>query len=230
LAAEMRGYIAEGFTGVKMKIGGVSLEEDAERVVAVREAIGPDARLMVDALHAYDLPQAMQMADKIHSFDIYWFESPVALEDVAGHGEVNRHSGIPVCGNESLTGLPAFRHLLEHQGATFVHFDLSVCGGISEGMKIAKLAAEAGLTCTLHAASGVQLFSASVNLACSVPNCDSVEYHQVHQWLSDYHPKVMEHEGPQVKPVDGSGLGNTFLTPQFIEEIFRQETVRTSKN
>lgn len=228
LAAEVKGFVDQGFTGVKMKIGGVSITEDAERVRVVREAIGPDTRLMVDSLHAYDVPQAMEAAEAIRKFDIYWFESPVGLEDQVGHGTINNESGIDVCGNESLSGVSQFAHLLEHRGATYVHFDLSVCGGITEALKIAALAESKGLQCTVHAAAGVSLFSTSVHFACSISNCDSVEYHFVHQWLSDHKPELLEHGGPMVKPSEEPGIGTSFITPAFIEKVAKEELAKAN--
>ena len=226
LAGEVKGFVDNGFTGVKIKIGGVSIEEDAKRVRVTRETIGPQPRLMVDSLHAYDVPQAMAAAEAIREYDIYWFESPVALEDQAGHGVINRESGIDVCANESLSGTYQFKHLLEHKGAEYVHFDLSVCGGISEALKIAALAEAEGLNCTAHAASGVCLFSTSVHFACSIPNCDSVEYHFVHKWLSDHKPELLEHDGPMVKPSTEPGIGTSFITPDFIERIAKEELAK----
>ena len=228
LASEVKGYVDDGFTGVKMKIGGVSIGEDVERVRVVREAIGPDARLMVDSLHAYDVPQALEAAEAIEKYDIYWFESPVALEDNEGHGVINEQSGIDVCANESLSGVSQFKHLLEHRGAKYVHFDLSVCGGITEALKISALAEAKGLSCTIHSALGVHLFSASVHFACSIPNCDSVEYHFVHQWLADHKPALLEHEGPMVKPLGDPGIGTSFITPDFIEQVAKDELAKAN--
>ena len=228
LESEVKGYVEDGFTGVKIKIGGASIAEDSERVRVVREAIGPGTRLMVDSLHAYTVSQALETAEAIRQYDIYWFESPVALDDQAGHGVINQKSGIDVCANESLSGIAQFKHLLEHRGAEYVHFDLSACGGITEALKIAALAEEEGLKCTVHSASGVGLFSTSVHFACSIPNCDSVEYHFVHQWLSDQKPELLQHEGPRVRPSDEPGIGTSFITPDFIEKVAKDELAKAN--
>ena len=228
LSEEMRGYVELGFTGVKMKIGAVSILEDAERVAVVREAVGPGIRLMVDALHAYSVKEAMKMAEIIREHDIYWFESPVALEDPVGHGIVNTQSGIPVCGNESLTGVSQFQHLIEHNGVKFVHFDLSVCGGISEAIKIVSLADSEGLSCTLHAAGGVSLFSTSVQFASTIASCDSVEHHFVHRWLSDFNPEAMAHDHGLVKPSPAVGTGNLFINPEFVERMAGEELAKAN--
>jgi len=229
LAAEMDGYIKQGFDAVKIKIGGLPIPEDVDRVATVREAIGPHARLMVDAVHAYSVQEAMEVADKIKPYDIYWFESPVALDDMRGHGIVNTQSGIPVCANESLSNIYQYEHLLSHKGAAFVHFDLSTCGGISEAIKIAKLAESEGLDCTLHAATGVHLYSASLQVAASINNLDSVERHFTHHWLSENQPEILEHGGPYAKPTGKPGVGTPFITPDFIEATARSELAKASR-
>jgi L-alanine-DL-glutamate epimerase-like enolase superfamily enzyme len=229
LAAEMGSYIKQGFDAVKIKIGGLPIPEDVDRVATVRQAIGPQARLMVDAVHAYSVKEAMEVAEKIRPYDIYWFESPVALDDMGGHGIVNTQSGIPVCANESLSNIYQYEHLLSHNGATFVHFDLSTCGGISEAVKIAKLAESEGLDCTLHAATGVHLYSASLQVAASILNLDSVERHFTHHWLSEGQPEILEHDGPYAKPTGKPGVGTPFITPGFIEATAKSELAKASQ-
>lgn len=221
LSDEVRGFMAAGHTGVKIKVGGVSQREDVERVAATREAAGPEARVMIDALHAYNVPQALDFARKVREYDVYWFESPVALTDTDGHALVNARGGIPVCANESLHGCRNYRELIGKRAAEFVHFDLCVCGGITEARKIAAVAEAHDLPVTLHAANGVCLFSASVHFAASIPNCDSVENHQVHRWLSDHAPAAtMElRDGPHVSPLDAPGHGMDFITPDFLDRI-----------
>lgn len=219
LGEEVSDYMSQGFEGVKIKIGGASQREDLERIAATREAIGPDARLMIDAVHAYNAPEALSMAAKAIEHDIYWFESPVALEDYEGHALVNQQGGIPVCANESLYGARNFNRLIGRGGAAYAHFDLGACGGITEARKIAAVAESYGVPCTLHTANAVSLFSASIHFAASLAQCDSVEYHQVHQWLRESAPEetMALREGPYVRPLDSPGIGMDFLTPDFID-------------
>jgi len=175
-------------------------------------------------LHAYSVPEALSLARKAQEHDIYWFESPVALTDTNGHSIVNKRGGIPVCANESLHGCRTFRELIDHRATEFVHFDLCVCGGITEGLKIAAVAEAHDLPISLHAANTVCLFSASIHFAASVPNCDSVENHQVHRWLSDYAPvaTMALQDGPYVSPLDTPGHGMVFLTPDFVDRITKE--------
>lgn len=219
LGEEAANYIDQGFDGIKIKIGGASQREDLQRIAATRAAIGPEARLMIDAVHAYNVPEALSIASQAIEHDIYWFESPVALDDYEGHALVNRQGGIPVCANESMYGARNYNRLLGQRGAEYAHFDLCACGGITEARKIAAVAESYGVPCTLHAANTVCLFSASIHFAASLAQCDSVEYHQVHQWLRSDAPEstMALSEGPSVKPLELPGLGMDFITPEFLD-------------
>ncbi|MDG2256382.1 MAG: mandelate racemase/muconate lactonizing enzyme family protein [Opitutaceae bacterium] len=221
LKAEVTGYIDQGFSGVKIKIGGVPQRDDLERISVTREAIGPDARLMIDAVHAYNVPEALSLAAKAQQHDIYWFESPIALADNAGHAVINARAGIPVCANESLYGCQNFNDLISRRGTEYVHLDLCACGGITEARKISAIAEAHGLPVTLHSANSVCLFSASINFSATLSQCDSVEYHQVHQWLRAYAPEATMAltDGPYVKPLEAPGIGMDFITPDFIDKI-----------
>lgn len=89
LPKEAAGYVAEGFRAVKLKVG-FGIAEDAAVTGAVRDAIGPDVALMVDANHAYDAVAAIRLGRLIERYDIGWFEEPVPPEDVGlSRGEIS---------------------------------------------------------------------------------------------------------------------------------------------
>jgi len=85
LGDEMVDNITSGVTAVKMKIGGVSINEDVERVNTARSAIGPDIKLLVDANCAYQYHEAIDIARKIENQDIFWFEEPLPPDDYDGY-------------------------------------------------------------------------------------------------------------------------------------------------
>ena len=209
LADEMLGYLNQGFSDVKMKVGGLPLDQDLERVKAVREAIGPSSRLMVDANYTLNVSQSLKMAKAFEPYDIYWLEAPVSPDDLPGQAKVNALSPIPICGNETETGVDRFRELITHRAVEFVQFDIAACGGISEGRRIAELAAAFHLPCTLHASSTGILLAATLHLAASLSNLDSVEFHMFHQWLFDQCPEnsFQPEKGGLVRPPEGPGFG-----------------------
>jgi L-alanine-DL-glutamate epimerase-like enolase superfamily enzyme len=216
LGAEMRGYAERGFTAFKMKIGGAPLKDDVARVAAAREAIGPDARLMVDALYNLSAPEALKLARAIERYDIHFFEAPVSVHDLEAQAEVHARGPIPVCGNETLAWADTFRRLITAGAVHFVQFDPAACGGLTESRRIADLALAHHLPCTLHASSTSVLMAACLHLGAALPNCHSVEYHMVHQWLWDLEPEVTfaVHDG-YVRPPEGPGLGLR-LTPDDV--------------
>lgn len=216
LGAELRGYVEQGFSAVKMKVGGAPLKEDVARVAAAREAIGPDAKLMIDALYNLSVPEALALARAVERYDIHFLEAPVSAHDVRGQAEVNAKSPIPVCGNETLAWTGPFRELITARAVHFVQFDPAACGGITEGRRIADLARAFNLPCTLHASSTSVLFASALHLGAALANCASVEYHMLHQWFWDLEPKgTFAAQGGFVRPPEGPGLGLA-LTPDDV--------------
>jgi D-galactarolactone cycloisomerase len=149
LPAEAVGYVERGFRVVKMKVGfGIPLDVAAVR--AVRDAIGPEIGLAVDANHAYKPVQAIALGRLLAPYDIAWFEEPVSPEDIAGYCEVRERQPIPVAGGELAYTRFGFRDLLERRAADILQPDLCLCGGLSEGRAIADLARTWNVRCWAH--------------------------------------------------------------------------------
>jgi len=169
LCQEMEGFVKHGFRAVKMKVGwpGVSLREDAERVKAVREAIGPDVELMVDANNAWYANTAIRFGRMIEPYSPYWFEEPVRADDLKGGAKIAAALDVPVASGENEYTHWGFRDLIESGAAEIIQADPSICGGISQWIKIAALAsayhlpmsphgdASIGSTCTAAVENGL---------------------------------------------------------------------------
>lgn len=208
LAEEMSGYVDRGFDAVKMKVGGAPLDVDAARVAAVREAIGPDRRLMVDAVCGMTTRDALALAERIRPFDIHFFEQPVAAHDYDGMAAVNERSGIPVAGNENFVDQREFHELLARRSVTFTQFDLAICGGVTEGLRIAATARAWRSPTTIHSAGSIVCMAASLHAAAALPDCESVEHHMLHQWLFDRAPEgFLTIEDSHIRLPDRPGLG-----------------------
>ena len=94
LLDNVRGYLSEGHTAVKIKVGKPDLAEDVERVAAVRKLIGPDATFMVDANMAWKPERAIRAARAFAPFDILWLEEPTIPDDFEGYRRIRERSGI----------------------------------------------------------------------------------------------------------------------------------------
>ncbi|WP_127902990.1 mandelate racemase/muconate lactonizing enzyme family protein [Solirhodobacter olei] len=168
LAAETSGYVAEGFHAVKIKIG-FDLAEDLTAIAAVREAIGPETRLMIDANHGYDALEAIQLGRKAERYEIDWFEEPVLPERLEPYLAVRAGQPIPVAGGETWHGRYGMREPLARQAVDILQPDICGTGGFSEMRRIADMAALAGTRLVPHVwGTGVAL-AASLQFLAALP-------------------------------------------------------------
>ena len=185
LAREMEENLELGARAVKMKIGGVEINEDVERVRVVRETIGPDVKLMVDANNAYVAYQAVEIARKMEPYDVFWFEEPVAPDDYEGHARVARSSSIPVATGENEYTRYGFRDLIQHGSASILNADAQILGGITEFMNVASLAAAHDLHIAPHGAQEVH-----IHLVAAIPNGLILEFYR--ETVNPLHGQIFE--------------------------------------
>lgn len=172
LVEEMVGHVKQGFTAVKMKTGKLSPREEAARVGAVREAIGPDVLLMLDANNAWkDMATAMSHMRLLEAFDPYWIEEPFSPDDIDNHIRLSKATTVTVATGEVEAGRWRFKDLLERGATTLLQTDATVCGGISEWRRIAATAASFGATVAPHAWHDLH-----VHLVASAPNATFAEF------------------------------------------------------
>ncbi len=149
--AEMASYVAKGFNAVKMKVGRVSAAEDADRIAAARDAIGPDGVLMLDANNAWkDLPTALRAIRLWEPHNPYFIEEPFSPDDIANHARLARETPVIVATGEIEAGRWRTKELLDAEAAVILQQDAAVCGGISELRKIADLASAYGVSLCPH--------------------------------------------------------------------------------
>lgn len=172
LATELAGHVQAGFKAVKMKVGRGTPTEETARIAAVREAIGPDVLLMLDANNAWnDLPTALRYMACYEPFDPYWIEEPFSPDDVDNHARLARATPVTVATGEIEAGRWRFKHLLEQEAAGILQTDATVCGGITEWRRVAATAASFGVTVAPHAWHDVH-----AQVVASAPNATWVEF------------------------------------------------------
>jgi len=140
LREEMEGLKAQGHTGFKAKVGGLSLAQDIERLEVIRDVIGFENDLMVDVNRAWDLATATQALRLLEPLKPRWLEEPVRwMDDRRELKLLSRRTRIPLSAGESeLTGYGC-RALLEEQAIDILQFDVTMYGGFTEGRKLAAL-------------------------------------------------------------------------------------------
>ena len=152
LVDEMTGFLDHGYRAVKMKVGwaGAGLRHDAERVRAVRAAIGPDVDLMVDVNNAWDATTALRFARSIEREEPYWYEEPTPADDYRGQAMLCASLDMPVASGENEFTRWGFRDLIEAKAVDIVQADPRTCGGFTEWLKIAAMASAYHLPLAPH--------------------------------------------------------------------------------
>jgi L-alanine-DL-glutamate epimerase-like enolase superfamily enzyme len=141
LAESASGHVAHGYTAIKMRLGHEAHPEaEARRVQAVRQAVGPDIRILVDATESWQLPQARQTGRVLQEAGITWLEDPIQHEDVTGLAAIASDLVIPVATGEHLYQLTEFHQLLQARAADIAIIDLGRIGGITPWRRAAALA------------------------------------------------------------------------------------------
>jgi len=163
----------QGFRTIKMKVGSGRVAEDAERVAAVRDAIGDQVDLRVDANNSYSVEKATQLGRKIKRYELAYFEQPVPAKNLTGLAKVRRKTGIPITADEAVhTSSDALR-VITHDAADNIAIKFAKCGGICEAKAIASIARAAGLKCVLISAFEVGIgVAANIHVACSSPSIE----------------------------------------------------------
>tara|TARA_R110002110_G_scaffold807_4_gene3116 strand:- start:154 stop:1266 length:1113 start_codon:yes stop_codon:yes gene_type:complete len=162
---------ADGFHGVKIKIGKAHVSEDVARVGALRRAVGTDFELMVDCNQAFSVDDAIRRAHALDAFDLGWIEEPLPADDLGGHIRLAQSTAIPVAVGESLYSIGHFREYLQQRACAIVQVDCARIGGITPWLKVAHMAEAFNIDVAPHF-----LMELHVSLACAVPNGRWVEY------------------------------------------------------
>lgn len=163
--------VAAGARGVKIKIGKPSPAEDAERLIAVRHAIGPHRDLMVDANQAFTLTEALRRTPALEQVGAMWFEEPLPADDVAGHERLARSTTVAVAVGESMYSVGQFAEYMARGAAGIVQADVARVGGVTPWLKIAHAAEAHNVQVCPHF-----LMELHVSLCAAVPNSRYLEY------------------------------------------------------
>jgi L-alanine-DL-glutamate epimerase-like enolase superfamily enzyme len=164
--------VAQGFRAMKMNLGAESsVDAEVARVRAVREAIGPEIRLLADVNSRWTPAQAIRVGRRIDEYGLFWLEDPVPLHNLEGMAEVRRAIDTPISNGETLWNLPSFRSVFEARVVDVPMPDLARVGGITPFLKVAYLAEAFGLPLACHLQPEI-----SAHIVAAVPNGAIVEY------------------------------------------------------
>lgn len=150
LVAEAEHARSQGFRYVKMRCGRPTVAEDVRRVRAVLEALGDDARLMVDCSRGFDAKRAIQLGRQLDPLGLVWIEEPTPPDDLTGSAQVTAALDTTVASGESCYAVSGVRTLIEHRAADLIQVDLQRMGGLTGWLEAAALCSAYSLPVSNH--------------------------------------------------------------------------------
>ena len=191
LVADALEVKAKGFAGCKVKVGRPAIAEDVERLLAVREAVGPAFEIFTDANQAFSADEAIRRARAFEKADIGWFEEPMPSDDVNGHVRLAQATSVPVAVGESIYSIRHFADYLQRNACSVIQVDVARIGGITPWLKVAHMADAMNIPVCPHF-----LMELHAALCCAVPNA---------RWL-EYIPQLDELTSKGLAIVDGKAV------------------------
>ncbi|GAA5522142.1 L-fuconate dehydratase [Aliifodinibius salicampi] len=192
-----RKAVAEGWSSIKMKVGG-NLEDDLRRAAIIREEIGPDRQLMMDANQKWDIDEAIKNMEALSEFDPWWIEEPTSPDDILGHATIGKAiNPIKIATGEHCQNRIIFKQLMQAGALDICQIDSCRVGGVNENLAIMLMAAKFDIPVCPHA-GGVGL-------------CEYVQ----HLSMIDYIAISGSREGRMIEYVDH--LHEHFKDPVKIE-------------
>ncbi len=220
IGKQLAGYVEQGgFRAVKMRVGVMDgdVMTSVRRVRAARHALGAEIDLMVDAHGTFSVAEAKRFCREAADCRLAWFEEPVTADDKRGCAEVRAATDIPIAAGESEFTRFDFRDLADLRAVDVFQPDLAICGGITEAMRIAALAASYQIALAPHMWGGALMFSAGLQVCAVAPSACIVEYSLGHNpMLHELVEETFPIQDGRVHIPDRPGLGLT-IRPEFVE-------------
>ncbi|MCP8999884.1 mandelate racemase/muconate lactonizing enzyme family protein [Pseudarthrobacter sp. RMG13] len=191
----------EGIGGIKIKVGLPDSAEDLRRVAGIREHIGWDVPLMVDANQQWDRATALRMGRQLEQYNLIWIEEPLDAYDFEGHAHLANVLDTPIATGEMLASVAEHKGLITANGCDIIQPDAPRVGGITQFLRLAALADERGLGLAPHFAMEIHL-----HLAAAYPREPWVEHFD---WLDPLFNERLETKDGRMLVPDRPGLGVT---------------------
>jgi L-alanine-DL-glutamate epimerase-like enolase superfamily enzyme len=197
--------VSKGFREMKTQMalpGNPTPEDEIRRVRVIRDAIGPNIKLMCDINQRWRPEQAIDIGSRIEDVGLFWLEDVTAADDYAGLARVTAALTTPIAGGEYLWGIAPFRHMIEARSVDIVMVDIVRAGGVTQWMKIAGMAEAFNLPIVSHVMPEIL-----VHMVAACPNGLTVEY--MPWMLCLYEETPVVENGEMILP-DTPGLGLKF--------------------
>lgn len=213
LARNAAGFAEAGFKAMKYRLGGIDTAAGViDRTRAMRDAVGPDVKLMADVNQGWNLKQSLTLGRELAAFDVFWLEDPISHHDYDGLAKIAASLDTSLTAGENYHSALPFRELLEREALDIVMIDLDV-GGLTEWLKIAQLAEIHERPVVSHLATEVLAHAVA-----AIPNGLIVEYNP---WAEPLFKEVPQLENGELilssRPGFGLELDEAALSKLLVE-------------
>jgi len=210
LVEEVADYKRRGFQAVKIKVGSPEMNQDMERLTKVREAVGNDLKIMMDANQGMDVTSAVKLANSVEHLNIHWFEEPVVNTDFEGYAAIRTKTRVSLAMGEREYNTVALRELIMRRALDLWQPDIIRLGGVEEWTRSAALANAFHIPVLPHYYKDYD-----VPLLASVRNPYGAESFD---WIDGIIDNKMVIDNGYARPREGAGWGFNFLH-QYLEEV-----------
>lgn len=210
LLEEVLAYQKRGFSAVKIKVGSSAIERDVQRITKVREAVGTEIKIMIDANQGLDVSAAIKLAQLAAKLDIHWFEEPILRTDFAGYQTIRQKSSISLAMGEREYDCTALKELIRRNALDLWQPDIIRIGGVEGWRSSAALAALNNIPILPHYYKDYD-----VPLLTTVTNAYGAESFD---WIDDLIDNKMLVKAGYAYPRSGSGWGFSFKK-EFLKEV-----------
>jgi mandelate racemase len=203
------------FAGYKFRVGSPAVRDDRIRVAAVREAVGEDFVLMIDANQAWSLREAQVASRQLAEFDLQWLEEPIVADDIEGLAALRRSTEIPLAAGETVYGVAGLAELVRADAVDYLQPDLMRCGGLTPFLDVVALATDRRVSVMPH------LYSEhSAQLVGLLPPGATIEY--LPGWFDHLYGAPPFRDGT-LRPAAAPGFSRD-LHPDNLRELCTQST------
>ena len=224
----------KGYGAFKVRVGSVCGHDkdqwpgrSEELIPAVRKAVGDDVALLADGNSCYTPPKAIEVGRLMEQYDYCHFEEPCPYWELEWTARVAAALKMPVAGGEQDNDLAQWRRMIRMKAIDIVQPDLLYVGGLTRGLRVARMAARATLPCVPHSANLAMVTVCTLHMFAAIPNAgDHVEFTiENNDWATEFYSPSLEVRDGRVAVPDGPGWGVT-INPDWLAKAQRQESKR----
>ena len=219
MADDAEGYVKNGFSVLKVKVGKDEINTDIGRIQAIRDRVGPDVTIRLDANQGWNPKDAVRSIQKMEDLglNIEFIEQPVKAHDLKGLKYVTDNTQIPIMADESIFSARDARVVLEMGAADMINIKLMKAGGIHQALKIAKFADVYGVTCMVGSMIESKIgITAAAHFAASQPNIKYFDFDAPLMLAGDLITGGITYKDRLITFGSGKGLGIEGLNEEFL--------------